>query len=107
GALEPEAAAVISGASGAEPATSDEKRFLATHPGLPVRATATLIGLGVEAQMVMNVALAAMAVKRGRLFPPCDGAGFERPMDRPLKQVVVIGVGHWRGEGLALVEAVD
>jgi len=72
-----------------------------------VRATATLIGHGIETQMVMNVALAAMAVNRGRLFPPCGGASFERPMEGPLKQVVVTGVGHWRGEGLALVEAVD
>jgi len=27
-------------------------------------------------------------------------------MDGPLTQVVVTGIGHWRGEGLALVEAV-
>ena len=26
-------------------------------------------------------------------------------MDKPLAQVVVTGVGHWRGEGMALVEA--
>ena len=26
------------------------------------------------------------------------------PMNGPLAQVVVTGVGHWRGEGLALVE---
>jgi 3-oxoacyl-[acyl-carrier-protein] synthase II len=40
------------------------------------------------------------------VFPPCGGASFERPMEHPLKQAVVTGVGHWRGEGLALVEAV-
>jgi len=27
-------------------------------------------------------------------------------MDTPLRQVVVTSVGHWRGEGLALLEAV-
>jgi 3-oxoacyl-[acyl-carrier-protein] synthase II len=54
----------------------------------------------------MNVALAAVAVHRGRVFPPCGGASFEQPMEHPLKQAVVTGVGHWRGEGLALVEAV-
>jgi 3-oxoacyl-[acyl-carrier-protein] synthase II len=106
GALEPGRAAVISGATGAEPATAEEKRFLAQQADLPVRATASLIGHGIEAQMVMNVALAAMAVNRGELFPPCGGAGFERPMDGPLAQAIVTGVGHWRGEGLALVEAV-
>jgi 3-oxoacyl-[acyl-carrier-protein] synthase II len=54
----------------------------------------------------MNVAIAALAVGRGILFPPCDGSGIEQPMEGPLTQVVVTGVGHWRGEGLALVEAV-
>jgi 3-oxoacyl-[acyl-carrier-protein] synthase II len=107
GTLRPGGAAVISGASGAAPATAEEQKFLAAQAALPVRATATLIGHGIEAQMVMNVALAAMAVNRGRLFPPCGGAPFEGPMEGALRQVVVTGVGHWRGEGLALVEAVD
>ena len=106
GKLRPADAAIISGATGAAPATAEEKRFLATHPELPVRATGTLIGHAMESQMVMNVALAAMAVNRGKLFPPCGGASFERPMEGALTQAVVTGVGHWRGEGLALVEAV-
>jgi 3-oxoacyl-[acyl-carrier-protein] synthase II len=102
----PGSAVVISGATGAKPATAEEQQFLSQHADLPVRATGTLIGHGIEPQMVMNVALAAMAVNRGKLFPPCGGAGFERPMDGPLRQALVTGVGHWRGEGLALVEAV-
>jgi 3-oxoacyl-[acyl-carrier-protein] synthase II len=105
--LEPRSTAVISGASGAEPATTAERQFLSSHPELPVRATATVIGHGIETQMVMNVALAAMAVNQGKLFPPCGEASFERATDAPLGRVVVTGVGHWRGEGLALVEAVD
>jgi 3-oxoacyl-[acyl-carrier-protein] synthase II len=31
----------------------------------------------------------------------------EKPMDGELKQVIVTGVGHWRGEGMALIEAVE
>jgi 3-oxoacyl-[acyl-carrier-protein] synthase II len=99
-------AAVISGATGAKPATAEEKDFLLLHPELPVRATGTLIGHGMEAQMVMNIALGALAVNRGELFPPCGGSPFERPMDGAMGQAIVTGVGHWRGEGLALVEAV-
>ena len=53
----------------------------------------------------MNIALAALAVSRGALFASNDP--FERPLDGPLAQVVVTGVGHWRGEGLALVEAAE
>ena len=53
----------------------------------------------------MNVALAAIAVSRGNLYPPADNSGVERAMEGPLTQVVVTSIGHWRGEGLALVEA--
>jgi 3-oxoacyl-[acyl-carrier-protein] synthase II len=55
----------------------------------------------------MNVALAALAIEHGGLYPPCDRTGLEKGMDASLTQVVVTGVGHWRGEGLALVEAVN
>jgi 3-oxoacyl-[acyl-carrier-protein] synthase II len=53
----------------------------------------------------MNVALAAIAVSRGNLYPPADDSGVERAMQGPLSQAIVTSVGHWRGEGLALVEA--
>jgi len=99
-------AAVISGATGTEPATGEERAFLAEHAGLAVRATGTHLGHGFEPQFAMNVALAALAVSRGSLFPPCGTTAFEQPMAEPLRQVVVTGVGHWRGEGVALVEAV-
>jgi len=56
--------------------------------------------------MVMNIALGALAVNRGKLFPPCGGSAFERAMDGTLTHAVITGVGHWRGEGLALVEAI-
>ena len=104
--IEPGRVAVISGATGAEPATGEERVFLTEHPELPLRATGTHIGHGLEPQFVMNVALAALAVDRGRLFPPCDGSGMEQAMEGPLSQAVVTSVGHWRGEGMALVEAV-
>jgi 3-oxoacyl-[acyl-carrier-protein] synthase II len=97
-------AAVISGATGAEPATSEERAFLEAHPGLAVRATGSYLGHGLEPQFVMNVALATVALGHGSLFPPCDSTGLERPSQAPLNQVLVTGVGHWRGEGLALVE---
>jgi 3-oxoacyl-[acyl-carrier-protein] synthase II len=99
-------AAVLSGASGAEPATSQERAFLEAHPDLAVRATGSYLGHGAEPQFVMNVALAAIALGHGSLFPPCDSTGLERPMSGDLSQVLVTGVGHWRGEGLALIERV-
>jgi 3-oxoacyl-[acyl-carrier-protein] synthase II len=99
-------AAVISGATGAEPATSEERAFLSGHRDLAVRATGSYLGHGLEPQFPMNVALAAVALGHASLFPPCDSSGLERPMSGDLSQVVVTSVGHWRGEGLALVERV-
>jgi 3-oxoacyl-[acyl-carrier-protein] synthase II len=103
--VRPEQAAVISGATGAAPATGEERAFLAEQSGLAVRGTETHLGHGSEAQFPMNVALAALSVSRGTLFPPSGTDTFERAMTGPLRQAVVTSVGHWRGEALALVEA--
>jgi len=96
--------AVLSGATGADPATAEERRFLEAHRDLAVRATGSYLGHGVEPQFPVNVALATVALGHGSLFPPCDTTGLERAMTGDLSQVLVTGVGHWRGEGLALVE---
>ena len=63
--------------------------------GLSVRA--------VRAEVSISPTIAAIAVGRGSLYPPAEE--FERAMNGPLTQVIVTSVGHWRGEGLALVEA--
>ncbi|HZD88794.1 MAG TPA: beta-ketoacyl-ACP synthase, partial [Pseudolabrys sp.] len=102
--IKPGHAAVLSGATGAEPATAEERAFLEAHGDLPVRATGSYIGHGLEPQFVMNIALAALALDHASLFPPCDSSGLEKPMNGDLQQVMVTGVGHWRGEGLALLE---
>ncbi len=98
--------AVLSGATGAEPATREERAWLSTLPEVPVRATASALGHGFEPQFVMNIALATLALGREKLFPPVDASGVERGYEGPLDQIVVTSVGHWRGEGMALVEAV-
>jgi 3-oxoacyl-[acyl-carrier-protein] synthase II len=78
--LTPGRYAVISGASGAEPATGEERTFLRALGGIPIRATGTYLGHGMEPQFPMNVALATLAVGQQRLFPPCDTSGMELPM---------------------------
>jgi 3-oxoacyl-[acyl-carrier-protein] synthase II len=97
-------AAFISGATGTAAATAEERTFLEAHRELVVRATGTHLGHGVEPQFAMNIALATIALEHATFFPAGDG--FERPMSGALKQVVVTSVGHWRGEGLGVVEAV-
>jgi 3-oxoacyl-[acyl-carrier-protein] synthase II len=107
GRVKPENAAFISGATGLEPITSEERAFLASHADLAVRATGTHLGHALEPQFPANIALAAMALQRGQLYWPCDSSGVERPMNAPLRQVVVTSIGHRRGEGMALVEAIE
>jgi len=101
------ASAIITGATGAEPATSEERAFLAEHPDFAVRATGTRFGHTMEAQFALGLGLAALALSRGALFPPGDSSGVEIEMSAPPTQIVVIGAGHWRGEGMALVEAIQ
>src|SRR6195952_3643169 len=99
--------ALITGATGVDPVTSEEKAFLSQHPGYAVRATGTMFGHTLETQFPLGLALAALSISRGKLFPPNDPTGLEVEMSRPPTQIVVTGAGHWRGEGMALVEAIS
>ena len=92
--------AVISAASGAPAPTAEEHSWL-RDVALPVRAAATALGHTLEPAFPAAIALAAMAVSQGRLFAPLEPA--ETPMAGPLRQALVTGWGHWRGEALALV----
>jgi 3-oxoacyl-[acyl-carrier-protein] synthase II len=100
-------AAIITGATGAEPATAEELAFLKTHSKLPVRASGTAFGHIMEAQFPLGLALAALSLSRGKLFPPDGQSAIEVEMSQRPSQIVVIGTGHWRGEGMALVEAIN
>ncbi|HXT80399.1 MAG TPA: beta-ketoacyl-ACP synthase, partial [Acetobacteraceae bacterium] len=99
--LDPATTAVISGASGVAAATREEQAFIAGL-GLPARAAATALGQSMEPSFPASVALAALAVRHGRLFGPLEAA--EAPMATGLRQAMVTSWGHWRGEALALIE---
>ncbi|MCX7685415.1 MAG: beta-ketoacyl-ACP synthase [Acetobacteraceae bacterium] len=92
--------AVISGASGAVPATAEERGFLSALAPAALRTPASLWGHGMEAAFPANIALGALALSKRALFAPCDPAdsGSGAPA-----AVLVTGVGHWRGEALALL----
>ena len=98
---------LITGATGVEPVTSEEKAFLKQHPGYAVRATGTTFGHTLETQFPLGLALAALSISRGALFPPNDPTGLEVETSGPPTQIVVLGTGHWQGEGMALVEAIS
>ena len=106
GDVKRDSAVIISGASGAEPATSEERKVL-SETGLPVRATTTYIGNGMEAQFLANIAIGCQAVRKGTLFPAAGSGDTGEAPGGGISQAVVTSVGHWRGEGLALIERVD
>lgn len=88
-------AAILSGASGVIPVTEEECRFIEALAGEEHAVAMTygdLIGHGVEAHFPAGVALAALAVGSGH----SGSAG-----------ALVTGAGHWRGEAVALVEAIN
>jgi 3-oxoacyl-[acyl-carrier-protein] synthase II len=60
-----------------------------------------------EAQFPLGIALAALSISRGALFAPNDPTGVEIETTKAPTQIVVTGTGHWRGEGMALVEAIS
>jgi 3-oxoacyl-[acyl-carrier-protein] synthase II len=96
---------VISGATGVEPATSEERAFLMARPNIPVRATGTHMGHGVEAQFSMNVALATVILTHGRFFPASGSFELARALNSQVMQVVITCLGRAYGEGMALLEA--
>jgi 3-oxoacyl-[acyl-carrier-protein] synthase II len=106
GQVDRQRAVVISGASGAEPATDEERKALETI-GLPVRATATYIGNGMEAQFLANIAIGCETLRKGTLFPASGRGDKGEAPAGGIRQALVTNVGHWRGEGLALLERVD
>jgi 3-oxoacyl-[acyl-carrier-protein] synthase II len=94
------ASAVISGATGSQLPTAEERSFL-DQLGLPVRAATTALGHSAEASFPAAVALAAMSIARGKMFPPLEPA--ELPCEAPPTGVFVTSWGMWRGEATALV----
>jgi 3-oxoacyl-[acyl-carrier-protein] synthase II len=94
------ASAVIAGTNGANPVAAEEQAFLDQF-GLPVRSLHTAIGNSVEPSFPAAVAIAAMSLARGRLFPPLEPA--EAPLDGALKGLYVTSAGVWRGESAALI----
>ena len=102
---------VLSGASGVAPATDEELSFFGTLTARGrdpiVRAYGSLIGHGVEAHVPAGIALAALALRHGQLPPLSETDDIELPLTGAVDRVLVTAVGHWRGEGLALLERIS
>jgi 3-oxoacyl-[acyl-carrier-protein] synthase II len=101
------ATAIYTAATGAAVATMEEATFLSAHEDIPVRAVGSSFGHLSEAQFPLALALGSLSLSRGALVPPNVTSGAETEIDVIPAQIVAVGVGHWRGEGMALLEAVS
>jgi len=100
---------VLSGASGRGSITAEERAFLAGlgDAGHALRGTAAAVGHSMEAAFLQNLVLAISVLERGTMFPPLDASEASGSDAAKLRQVLVTSWGHLKGEGMALVEAVD
>jgi 3-oxoacyl-[acyl-carrier-protein] synthase II len=83
-----------------------KKAFLRQHPGFAVRATGTMFGHTLETQFPLGWRWPRSRSRAARCFRPTIRPGFEVEKAGQPDQIVVVGAGHWQGEGMALVEAV-
>jgi len=106
-----EAVSVISAATGVAQATSEERELLARLIGEgqvdTVRASGTMLGAISSAAVPAAVGLAALAIHRGGFYRPVDGSGFETAKAGAPHHIAVTAAGTWRGEGSALVAAIE
>lgn len=102
----PAGTAVISGATGCKDITGLEFDTLREHLGedIAIRAYATMIGNSMEANFPAGVALAALALYNKGFYPAFEAE--EKPAAATPSSLLVSSVGHYRGEGFALVEKV-
>jgi 3-oxoacyl-[acyl-carrier-protein] synthase II len=102
------ASPVLSGACGAGQITAEEHDFLAGRSDTgPVRGTAAALGHSVEASFLANLGLAITCLEQGRLFPALSpDEPIETRGDDAADRLLVTGWGHFRGEGMALIERV-
>jgi len=98
--------AVISGASGAETATSVERAFFATVPRSAGARNRHLCRPAFEPQFVLNIALATFGAGTPKTVRARRLVGRRARDGRLGRADRVTSVGHWRGEGMALVDAV-
>jgi 3-oxoacyl-[acyl-carrier-protein] synthase II len=95
--------AILSGASGAAPATDDELSALTRLQPAAMRTTGSIFGHSFEAVLPFNAALAAIALRRGALWPRQAG---DPPDCREAQhaRILVSGIGALLGEGFAILE---
>jgi 3-oxoacyl-[acyl-carrier-protein] synthase II len=103
--LPAENTAIFSGSTGMHALASREKAVLeARLPGVAIRGYGGVSGHTIEAQFVLGLALAGLAIDNRAKVPPFDAA-HEGRMEAGAAAAVVTTIGHQRGEGVAVLSA--
>jgi len=96
----------VSGVSGAHAATAAEKDVFGAFPSVALRGFTGITGHMKEAQFPFAVALAALAVNKGSVYPVFDGEN-EQPFHGETSTVLATTVGYHQFEGIARVLAAN
>jgi len=99
------ASAIYTSASGVEPVTSEEAEALKAA-GLPVRSVVSRIGQTFESMFPFGIAFSALAISSGKLAAAMPNVPLESAGADDVKSIIVSTVGHFRGEGVGIVEAI-
>jgi 3-oxoacyl-[acyl-carrier-protein] synthase II len=103
--------AVLSAATGVAAATREEQdvllRLAAEGRVDGVRALGSMLGAATSATFPATAGLAALALARRGFYKPFDATGFETVKSGPASHIVVLSTGMWRGEGSALISAIE
>lgn len=97
---------VLSGAAGPTAAFELEQAALTRKLGddATIRCFTSMIGNPIEANFPAGIALAALAIQNKGFYAPFEAAEKET-VENP-DSIVVSTIGHYRGEGLGLIEPV-
>jgi 3-oxoacyl-[acyl-carrier-protein] synthase II len=105
------AVSVLSGATGVRDLTREERDFLSALREAgeidAIRAPASILGAAIEASFPALVALGALALRQKGFYRPYDTSGVETPARDVPESLILTAWGHWRGEGLALLERAE
>jgi hypothetical protein len=66
-----------------------------------------MLGTATSATIPAAVGLAALSLSRGQFYRPLDATGFETAKTDAPKRIAVTSAGMWRGEGSALLAAIE
>lgn len=99
--------AVLSGATGCRDITGWEFEELQKRLGMDaaIRAYTSKTGNMLEANFPFGIALAALALHNGGFYPPFEDA--ENAAKLAPHSILVSTIGHYRGEGIAVVESTN